>query len=337
MTQDRIENMDERMIVSAMAKHNFARIGWALFAIVGSLSVYAEALSVAVHLGAVSFSASDGIDWLNWLMSFLPVYVIALPLGYWVICKVPADEREGIPLGVKNFFLFLLMCFPLMYAGSIAGNLLAELLTGGRAENAILDYALDSHPLKLLVIVVLAPLFEEWFMRKQIIDRCVRYGEKTAILLSALAFALFHRNLYQIFYALWLGLVFAYVYVRTRRLRYSVLLHMIINFMGSVVAPLALSGLDEGLLDQLLSGTLDEAALMEALPSLSGLMLYSLAFIGLSIAGLIVLILHARKLVFKPAEEELPKKGRFRTVYLNAGMILFVLLCIADTIANLFL
>ena len=36
-------------------------------------------------------------------------------------------------------------------------------------------------------------------------------------------------------------------------------------------------------------------------------------------------------------QAELPKQGRFRTVYLNAGMILFVLLCIADTIANLFL
>ena len=44
-----------------------------------------------------------------------------------------------------------------------------------------------------------------------------------------------------------------------------------------------------------------------------------------------------RRIAWKDLQEELPKKGRFRTVYLNAGMILFILLCVADTIVNLFL
>ena len=56
-----------------------------------------------------------------------------------------------------------------------------------------------------------------------------RYGEKTAIVFSALAFALFHMNLFQFFYAFGLGLIFGYVYTRTSRLRYSVLMHMLID------------------------------------------------------------------------------------------------------------
>ena len=329
--------MDEIVSTNTIAKRSFSRIGWALFTVAASLQICAYALGFAAGRIGMDLSGADGIGWLTWLLSFLPVYVIALPLGYWVVRKAPRDEREGIPLGGKNFFLFLMMCFSLMYIGSFLGNLLAMLLTGSAGANALVALAMDQSPLKLLFMVLLAPLIEEWFMRRQIIDRCVRYSEKTAILLSATAFALFHRNLYQFFYAFWLGLVFGYMYVRTRRLRYPVLLHMIINFMGSVVAPLVLSTLDEDLLGRLMSGTVDEATLMGALPELSLVMLFGLLIIGLTITGIIVLALYARKLMFKPAEEELPKKGRFQTVYLNAGMILFVLICIADTIANLFL
>ena len=50
-------------------------------------------------------------------------------------------------------------------------------------------------------------------------------------------FGLFHLNLFQFFYAFGLGLMFGYVYMRTSQLRYSIVMHMIINFNGSVLAP----------------------------------------------------------------------------------------------------
>lgn len=319
------------------AKQTFNRIGWALCAAVGCLTAVQIALSAVAGVIGLNTTDSEGIGLLGWLITFLPVYLCAIPLGYCVLRGVPADGREGTPLGGKNFFVFLLMCFPLMYAGNIIGTLLSALLTGGAAKNPLLGIAFDGSPLKLLMTVVLAPLFEEWFFRKQIVDRTVRYGEKTAILLSAVVFALFHGNLYQLFYAFGLGLLFAYVYVRTRRLRYSVLLHMIINFMGMVVGPLVVSMVDMEALEQMQSGALDETALMAVLPGVGALALYGLFIIGLSIAGLVLLILRAKRLVFLPAEEELPKEGRVQTVYANAGMILYALLCIGLCVASLFL
>ena len=56
-------------------------------------------------------------------------------------------------------------------------------------------------------------------------------------------------------------------------------------------------------------------------------MLYALFLMGMALAGLILLILKFRKLIWHPAAEELPKGTAFKTVYLNVGMVIYVLLC----------
>ena len=69
----------------------------------------------------------------------------------------------------------------------------------------------------------------------------------------------------------------------------------------------------------------------EQLPGLALLLLYSLFLIGMAIAGLLLVIQHRNKLIWKEAEIPLPKKGLFKTVYVNAGMILFALVCLLLT------
>ena len=314
------------------AKQTFRRVGWSLLTAVGSLTVISIVLGAALAVIKPDYMESP---WTAWLTSFLPVYLAALPLGYAVLAAVPGEKQNQMRLGAKNFFVFLLICFPIMYGGNLLGTLLSMLLSGGAAKNPLENFAFDSNPLKLLVTVLAAPAFEELFFRKVLIDRTVRYGEKTAILVSAVAFALFHGNFFQLFYAFGLGLVFAYVYVRTRRIRYSMLLHMIVNFMGMVVGPFFVSKLDMDLLEQMQSGAMDEQAMLAALPSLSGFVLYALVLFGVSVAGLILLILRAGKLVFHTAEEELPKEERFKTVWVNVGMILFVVVSIGLCVASL--
>ena len=49
--------------------------------------------------------------------------------------------------------------------------------------------------------------------RKLIIDRMSIYGDKLAIIVSSIAFGLFHGNFYQIFYATLIGFILGYVLV----------------------------------------------------------------------------------------------------------------------------
>lgn len=99
----------------------------------------------------------------------------------------------------------------------------------------------------ILVMVLLAPVLEELLFRKMLIDRTIKYGEGISVLISALFFGLFHGNLNQFAYAFVIGGVFAFVYVKTGNVKYTIYMHMLVNFLGSAVSMglLKLSGMDQ--------------------------------------------------------------------------------------------
>ena len=74
----------------------------------------------------------------------------------------------------------------------------------------------------VIAFAVLAPVFEELVFRKVLVDHVLPFGEWPAILFSGITFGLFHGNLTQFFYAALLGMVLAYVYIRTGNILYSI-------------------------------------------------------------------------------------------------------------------
>lgn len=274
-------------------------------------------------------------SWWKWLLSFAPMYLLAFPTCYLVLRKQPVTTVAKQKLTGKQFMTLLPICFFLMYAGNLAGTVLSLLFSWGTAENALNEFAMDDSPLKVLVMVVLAPVFEELICRKVLVDRVRRFGEKNAVLLSGLVFGLLHQNLYQFFYAFALGCVFAYVYLRTGRLRYPVIFHMIINFMGSVVAPFVLSNLDLELLEKLGTAAVTKAQLLEFIPGFLLYLAYSMVFMGLSVLGLILFLIKRRSLIWKETEEQLPQDTAAKTTWLNPGMLLYTALCLAGIVMAL--
>ncbi len=316
------------------AKRDFSRLGWALLAMSVSATLMQFLLAFLFELLISSYPALMEADWLYWLMTFLPIYLVAMPLGIAMMKKIPAAAVSPAPLGAKRFAGLLLMCFPIMYGGNLLGNLLSYLFSGGNAQNGLMNFVMGNPLYTLLVAVIVAPMAEEYIFRKLLMDRCARYGEVTAILLSGFTFGLFHMNLFQFFYTFGLGILFAYAYQRTGMLRYPVILHMTINFVGSVVAPWFLSNLDP----RILTGEItDLTLLMDQLPFMALYMLYSGLLMIVSIAGLVLLISRWKKRQFFPAPQELPSGIRAKTVLLRPSMILFVLFCIINIVLALFL
>ncbi|WP_399552260.1 lysostaphin resistance A-like protein [uncultured Bifidobacterium sp.] len=272
--------------------------------------------------------------WLTVLSSSGPLYLIAMPLAIAALVTVPRVRTRSFSMPVGEFLRLLVICLPLMYAGSIIGTTLSDLVTGGTAVNGVAELVSESDTLTSLVfMVLLAPVFEEWMFRRQIIDRLRAYGERTAILVSALAFALFHLNLYQFFYAFALGLVFGYVYTRTSKLRYSVAMHMIINLNGSVVAPWIVSLLGKRVLESLDSSSLAgvEAAIEANGSGVAAYMAYALVMMALVVLGIVFLVRDRRRIEFYPAPLELPRGLRLRTALLNPGMVTYMVLCVTVT------
>lgn len=313
------------------AKKHFSAIGLGIFTYLLTGTVF-QILVIA--LMEVLLPGWGEHPWGMWLATFAPIYLVATPIALLIIGKAPAVPLKKRSLKPTKVLAIAVMCVFLMYAGNAMGTFLTTMLQsllGVSAGNPILSYTLDTAFVpKFLFMVILAPLIEEYVFRKQLIDRMHNYGEKTAVITSALMFGLFHGNLSQLFYAFLLGLVFGYVYLRTGKLRYSIGLHMFINCLGSVIAPLFVEKL--AILESI--DVMDAAALEPHITWIIALLVYVVLLIGSAIAGLVLFCNNLNKSTFKQAEAELPKGTRIKTAYLNPGMLLCLLSCTALILLN---
>lgn len=302
------------------AREAFSRMGLAIAAVLGlgSLGQVLLAWLLPARLSAES--------WYIWAVTFVPLYLLAFPAGFLLLRAVPAHRGEKQPLS-GSFARLIPICICLMIFGNYVGlgvNWLVGRLSGASATNPVAVYASqESLWAKLLCMALLAPLAEELLFRRGLIDRMRPYGERTAAVTSALMFALFHGNLSQFFYAFALGLLFGYLYLRTGRLRWSLLLHMLVNLLGSVIGP--------GLVEAASAQTGGTFSVWTALYAL-----YTAAMLGLAVAGLVMLLSRRQKLRFEVEDRELPRGKRFRTVWLNPGMGLLAALCLALFGLNIF-
>ena len=313
------------------AKQQFSRLGLGAFAILAVATVLQLA---AASIAEIVYPNRDGPSWLLWVLTFAPMYLVAVPVGLLVMRKVPAVPPEKHDLRAVQIIIAFIICVFMMYTGNLIGVLVTSLLQTTldlASENPLLTYVADDALwMRILVMVILAPIIEEYIFRKQLIDRMNIYGGGLAVVTSALMFGLFHGNLSQLFYAFALGLVFGYVYLKTGRLRYSVGLHMLINFLGSVLAPTLLNGIDFAALYE--AELADPAALMTIFSHMLPFVAYVLGMIGLALAGLVLFCVKIRDVSFAPAEMELPKSVKFKTAYLNVGMILLFISCMVSII-----
>ncbi len=295
------------------ARKCFSRIGLAytLFFVIGMLSEF-----LAVFL--LQDYADGPWGGFAMMLSMLSMYPLALPVAYLVIRTVPKRGPVGTrPVGGARFLGILIVSVGFMFLGNLIGQflmLIVSLLTGESMVNSVQELILSMDIWQVfLAAVVAAPIVEEFLFRKLLLDRIVPYGQLLAVLLSGTLFGLAHGNFFQFFYAFALGVIFAYVYLRTGRLRYTVALHMLINFLGSIV-PMAMIKYMET----------DELA--------GALMVYGNLFAEFlcMIFGVILLIVFRRQVYFKRTDWQIPANRCWAVVFGNAGMLLFLAYCIGN-------
>ena len=319
----------EQVLTMKQTQKQFSQIGSSLLLLCGIYLLSSYAAAYLLHVLGLEN------EWLGWAANFVPLYLIAMPTCILSLRRSPKHVPASGALGLKNFFVFLLMSFALMYLGNLVGTGLSHILTQGTSQNPLETMVQDLNLIKILILVVIAPLTEEYLFRKQLIDHTVHYGEWIAALLSAVSFSLFHMNLYQMVYAFALGLLWSYVYIRTGRLRYSVCLHMIVNFFGSVAAPTVLKLVDLDALTQISANDANAMTQMaEVLPGLLVYLGYALLILGLAISGFILLLTYfiKKRFFFRRGEVSLTAGQMLKTVYCNPSMIIFILLCLVMTV-----
>lgn len=326
---------DQSKFVYDLARKRHNRIGFALcaFMLVWIVTVVLlERLYVNfVPNGLISNSLA------SLLTSDIAQYVVALPVAMLILSRIEPTDAKQFPMKFKQFVGFFAVSLPIIYVGNIIGTSLSSAMSNDQAQNRIIDLVSQSSMLETFIFtVILAPIVEEWFFRKQLIDRLRLHGEAPAIVFSALAFALFHVNLFQFFYAFGLGLVLGYMYMRTSRLRYSIMLHMIINFHGSIMSVWLAKQLTDPEGNLIDASMIPQQDLSSMPPGIMVAGLYSVLILIMLIIGVVLLVRHRKYMVLYNAPAQLSWEDSFTATYMTPGVMTFIFITVALTVFYVF-
>lgn len=321
----------------ANARKRFSNIGFTLAMVILVWNVLALGIS---QLSTIFINPKKLPMWAELLMGNGPLYVIAIPLSLLIFRSMPKVKRKTSDMGIGMFLSLMAMSFPLADIGNFIGSILSGLFSNGKAQNSIDELTQNLDPVSLLLFtVIIAPIFEEWLFRRLLIDHTQQYGEKTAILLSAFTFGMFHGNLFQFFYAFGFGLLLAYAYVRTGKLRYTIAMHMTFNFFGGFLPQMTFLTMSKSTANAVntdIVGGMKKAFAAGHGGEVTPFLIYLIFDIVMFVVGIVVAIVERKKLVFYRAPEELPRGTRAKTVLGNPGINVFIVLCVLEMIMALF-
>lgn len=294
----------------------FSKIGFNYFAL--GIIVLVLNLFIGLFISIINPNLLSNQTMMTFF-SAIWTYLLPLPIFIYIMRKTEAKTLEKHKMTVKTFVICISITMFLMWIGNIMGVIITSgigSLIQHEVANPINDVINNSGLVaNLIIITTITPIFEELIFRKLLIDRTIKYGGTISVLLSGLLFAFFHGNLNQFFYAFLLGGFFAIIYIKTGQIKYTIGLHMIINFIGSVVSLFVSQPLMDLANGSVISPT-----------STFGVILYILITLGLTVMGLIYSIKYFDKSLFDGSEKEITLKNPVSTILLNPGIICFILL-----------
>jgi|SRR3972149_6910970 len=180
---------------------------------------------------------------IGFTLVFGELLIVVVPLGYMLYKRINISSYVGLNINLRNALLGLafgafLFVFGLFVSAAII-SILGESAAVRESNTMILDLTATPQGILLLIAALsLAGVCEEFtfrgFLQKAVNSK---YSFKIAVLVSSLAFGLFHldpQGTYSI-WAFFIGLLLGYIYHRTGSYLTSAVAHATLNLIGLAV------------------------------------------------------------------------------------------------------
>jgi membrane protease YdiL (CAAX protease family) len=226
------------------------------------------------------------------------------------VLKQPYAPKEKEKISFRTILLcFLLQCtaFTVLNILSIVISLFGGVSASTESETMTLSMT--------FMLLVFNPVMEELLFRHLFAARLMRYGERFYILTSAYCFAILHGvsvGLTHIIYTFIMGLIWAYLTVKSGSMLLAVIMHALSNLFNSVIIQL----------------------LMDF--SVMALGIYSLLLMALGITGL-VLFLKNRKNIVLDGSPGFMNKQAAKGFFTNRGIFSYTVLTLVFIVLKVLL
>ena len=291
--------MNSELKTNVNVKSVFSRVGLAA-AVLGVVVNLVQMIIITIF--NVVNPAFESNGWFGYLLVAVSFYLIGFPLCCLMLKSIPdGPKREEKSLTFGGFIKFFLISYFIMVLLNLFTMVFLEVVgrvKGADVVNPLEDVISNSSIWATIIFAgILSPIIEEILFRGVMLNKLRTYGDKIAIITTALLFGLFHQNFSQFFYAVGLGIVFAYVTLKTGTIKYSIGLHIMINMMGSVIGTSALS-------------------------NITATMIFGGVVWVFVISGLVLFIKNFKKTSLLPGEVTIEKGHIVSETWLNVGMII---------------
>jgi len=173
------------------------------------------------------------------IASLLTTILIAVPILYLVINKKQDFKKVTLKPVIRmpagQFLLrFLLAAFPVMLICTIQG---IGILLHKLDSNTMFPLELYEIALIILTSVIVMPIVEEYISRGLILNKlkCLNIG--AAIALNTILFTIGHGNIVNMIIAIVPGVIFAHTALKYGGVLYTMIMHALLNFSGSIAIP----------------------------------------------------------------------------------------------------
>ncbi|SNZ15475.1 hypothetical protein SAMN05421503_2644 [Terribacillus aidingensis] len=169
------------------------------------------------------------------VVSFLLAVIITLIL----LRKEKSGLADRSATGFGMTVLWIIIGFFGAYFGQIIAGMIEiyvlNIRQGSQNTANILD-AIQSVPAFVVIVVVFAPILEEIIFRKIIFGEIYkRTNFFVAVLISALLFGIVHGDLLHLLQYFVMGIIFATLYVQTKRIIVPIITHGLMNLMVVII------------------------------------------------------------------------------------------------------
>lgn len=319
---------------------NHSSLPLLMFVILSELSSFIVYLIFDLLKGN-SLGQDEGFEM---FVAYCLIYLVVMPL---IILMFSEMRGKRVGLSIKSCFVrpakpagwvakYVIITIGLTYLIAISSNLIQLLLSLFGVELNTTDISFGDSPFgiitTLIALPIFAPLFEELLFRGCIYRNNEPMGQWFAIIVSGIAFGLWHTNCVQTVYAAVMGILSCALYAKTRSVIPSMIVHFVVNSIAAV-QELCLLGLDQ---DLVANGDEMYIAQHSGLITLTGLI--GMLIFGLIIASVVLVIMeivkHRGHFTLEQGRYNMPL-GRKLGVYYSAPItIIAFAVLIFETVVN---
>lgn len=292
------------------------------------------------------------------ILNSINVCVIGTTVLALALRKLPVTKIEKRPMKIGQLLLLIMMMYGLTQVGSLMGMPIHLALTTigsltADSEDAAAELSNNlvfssGTVIRIISIGILPAIFEELLFRKFLIDRTIRHGEFISCAMSGIMFGLWHGNFQQFFFAFFIGVLFAFVYIRTGNIIYTMIMHASMNLVTSTVTVELFNALMKSLGIDMATGNIntdidDSVIIKSVLPMLLLLLLWIGLLVSFQIVGFIMLIVKRKKFKLAVMPGEPARKAILHSmthsvemwIFFSFALLLFVYQYIPDIIATI--